>query len=81
MVEPHVQAWADQFGALLRDKCRQMILALEASGWDTMAHVFVDPDEGDSWRLQFVEGQFVAINLDDDETATVLDLHALGVFQ
>jgi hypothetical protein len=78
--EPHTIAWADQFGALLRDKCRQMQEGLWATGWDHMVHEFSDPSDGDEWRLTFYQGYFWVTNLTQDEDKhVVLNLDSLGV--
>jgi hypothetical protein len=80
MTEPAMRAWADQFGALLRDKCRQMQDALVVTGWDTVSHVFIDPSDGGQWRLTYLRGDFFVSDLSDDEpTPVMLDLDALGV--
>lgn len=78
--DPYVAFWADQFGALVRDKCRQMQSAIVATGWSSCAHVFEDPSDGDRWRLTYEQGIFYLTNLSDDENHhVVLDIEALGV--
>jgi hypothetical protein len=73
--------WVDQFGALLRDKCRQMQEALWATGWDSMAHAFVEPQRGETWRLTYQEGEYYLTCLDGESAGEmiVLDLDSLGV--
>lgn len=73
-------AWADQFGALLRDKCRQMQECLYFTGWNQMATEFEDPSDGDQWRITYRQGYFYITNLTEDESHHVLlNLDALGV--
>jgi len=80
MTEPLVIAWADQFGALVRDKVRQMQDALVVTGWTTVAHVFEDPADGDRFRLTYHGGEFLLTNVSDvTQTQVVLDLESLGV--
>lgn len=83
MTDPHICAWADQFGALLRDKIREMQGALLATAWTNMSHIFQDPADGDTWQITFESGEYYAQNLDDDEYMhpVLLDLDALGVFR
>ena len=79
-VEPHITAWADQFGALLRDKCRQIQDAIIATGWNNVSHEFHDPRDGERWRVSYREGYFWVTNLDQDEDHHVLlNIDALGV--
>lgn len=82
MTDPVAVAWADQFGALLRDKVKLMVKAVAHSGLDPLFHMFEDPEEGDSYRLGYVEGLFLLWPLDDEsESAIVLDIEALGVIR
>jgi hypothetical protein len=81
MTEPHMRAWADQFGALLRDKCRQGNEAAAVTGWSSFAHIFPD-DDGDYWRLVYSQGMYSIENLADPEGEPVLlDLDELGVYR
>lgn len=78
--EPHLIAWSDQFGALLRDLCRQMMEALWSTGWNHMAHEFKDPWDGDEWRLTYHQGYYYITNLTEDpDYHVLLNLDALGV--
>ena len=80
--DPHIAAWADQFGALLRDKILVMQEALLATrGWPNMSHIFPDPADGDTWQITFESGEYYAQNLDDGEQPhpVLLDLESLGV--
>lgn len=78
--DPYVKAWADQFGALIRDKIRQMVKAIHVTGWDQLAHVFKDPYDDDEYRLIFYQNEFYITNLADPNGYHVrLDLDALGV--
>jgi hypothetical protein len=76
----HAVAWADQFGALLREKCRQMQEVIYLTDWDRLSIEFTDDYDGDQWRLTFRQGYFWVTNLSEDESHSVLlDLEALGV--
>ena len=78
--DPYVRAWADQFGALVRDKVRQMVNAVKVTGWNSVAHVFKDPYDDDEYRLIFYDGEFYLTNLNDPSQGHIrLDLEALGV--
>ena len=80
--DPHITAWADQFGALLRDKVRGMMDAQAATGWNSIAHAFDDPSDGDTYRLHYEDGQYFLTNITEDESNVVeLDPVALGVFR
>jgi hypothetical protein len=82
VTEPVLIAWADQFGALLRDKVILLIRAVAASGLDPIYHSFSDPVDGDGYRIAYDSGQFLLWNLDDEaETVVVLDIEALGVIR
>lgn len=77
---PHAVAWADQFGALLRDLCRQMQEVVYLTDWKHCSVEFTDDYDGDEWRLTFRQGHFWVTNLSEDESHHVLlDLEALGV--
>lgn len=79
MTDVDLLAWADQFGALLRDKVREMQLGLDATGWTSMAHVF-ESVEGDSFRLIYEDGEFYVSPVPaEDGMIVVLDLDSLGV--
>lgn len=58
-----------------------MIDAVLVTNFDSLAHAFVDPDEGERWRLVYQEGVFYIIGVDDAEETgpLVLDLERLGV--
>lgn len=78
--DPYVVAWSDQFGALLRDKVRDMQAAVYVTGWTSMAHVFKDPYDDDKYRLAYDAPEYYLINLNDpDETVVTLNLEKLGV--
>ena len=82
--DPYIRAWVDQFGALIRDKARAMMAAVEASGFTTLAHFFRDPSDGSPWRIVYEDGDFFLVNLEDGsdpDSSKVfrLDLEALGV--
>lgn len=78
--DPYVKAWADQFGALIRDKVRQMTAAVRLTGWTEMAHVFSDPYDDDKYRLTYYQGEYYLINLSGPDNSHIrLDLEALGV--
>lgn len=80
--DPHVLAWGDQFGALVRDKCRQMLTAIAVTNWDTCAHGFQDPADGDHWRIAYEGNEFYLSNITSgDGEMVVLDLEALGVLR
>jgi hypothetical protein len=83
--DPWVAAWADQFGALVRDKARGMVEAVKASGFSSLAHYFEDPADGSPWRLIYRDGQFWLMNLEleqgEDGALFRLDLKALGVIR
>ncbi len=80
MSDPRIVAWSDQFGALLRDKCREMQRAAFASGWDSVAHVFNDPHDDDLWRLVYEGGDYMVTNITaSDDHYVVLDIESLGV--
>lgn len=82
MTDPEYVAWADQFGALLRDKCRQMMRAILATGWNTCATLFRDPADDDVWRLVYNNGVYTVENITEGSGDSVtLDLDALGVFE
>jgi hypothetical protein len=77
---PHVAAWRDQLGALLRDKCRLMQEAAVLTDWGHIDHDFVDPYDGDAYRLAYRDGRYWVVNLTRDiDYAIELDLEALGV--
>jgi hypothetical protein len=78
--EPHLIAWFDQFGALLRDQCRQIQEVVYLTGWDRLAIEFTDAYDDDDWRLSYRAGHFWVTNLTEDKEHHVeLDLDALGV--
>jgi hypothetical protein len=78
--DPHVVAWTDQFGALLRDKCRALQDALVASKLDSLSHAFKDPLDGDVWRLTYHKGEYYVKNMEDSSSENMqLDIDALGV--
>ena len=78
--EPYLAAWADQFGALLRDKCRQIQEVIYLTDWDRMSVDFNDIYDGDEWRITYRSGHYWVTNLtEDDSHQVMLDLEALGV--
>jgi hypothetical protein len=77
---PYAAAWADQFGALLRDKCRQMQEIIYLTDWPNLAIEFEDIYDGDYYRLSWRAGSFWVTNLSEDPDYDIqLDLEALGV--
>jgi hypothetical protein len=70
---PYMRAWAEQFGALLRDKVRQMQEAVAVTGWRTLAHVFNDPYEHDvEYRLVYDHGEYSLVRADDPDAVIVI---------
>lgn len=77
---PAITAWADQFGALLRDQCRLIQEVVYMTGWTHLAVEFTDTYDGEEWRLTYRQGHYWVTNLTEDENHHVLlDLEALGV--
>lgn len=77
---PEVAAWRDQFGALIRDKVRQLQNALLATNWTHMSHEFTDTWDGDEWRLTYRGGHYWITNLSDDPDFDLeINIEALGV--
>lgn len=79
--DPYIVAWKEQFGALVRDKVRQMINAIEVTGWNELAHCFDDPYDDDRFHLTFYNGEFYLVNLSTPQTHVRLDLEKLGVIR
>jgi hypothetical protein len=79
---PQQIAWRDQFGALVRDKCREIIEVVALVEWDNLAIDFVDTYDDDEWRLTYRQGHFWITNLTQDpDFAVLLNLDALGVIR
>lgn len=77
--DPYVVSWADQFGALLRDKAREMQETILRTGWTNIAHEFDDPYDDDKFRLWYEDGNYLLQNLSTDHDPVLLDLDRLGV--
>lgn len=76
--DPALVAWTDQFGALLRDKVREMQSAIVATGWNNVTHTFQDPFDHDDFYLSYTKGEYVLTHESTDHTV-VLNIEALGV--
>lgn len=80
MAEPYMVAWADQFGALLREKVYQMMKAIEVTGWTKLATEFDDPYDDDEYRLMFDGEDFLLLNLaHPDGEPVLIDINRLGI--
>jgi hypothetical protein len=78
-LDPATEAWADQFGAAVRDKCRALLVASNASGLDNLATTLEDEANYD-YRIALTNGTFWLTSLDmPDREPILLDVLRLGV--